>query len=127
MMTTNAFQENLNKLLEQYNIQATASILEAEIRIVLAIPVDCTVKLRDVRELIMFQLSESALPPRKIVKIHKVFQDDAMEIQGAATTAPITQADVRREIFRMPNHSFLSPQEIRQYICQGWFTALHDW
>jgi hypothetical protein len=126
-MMANTLQENLNRLLEQYNIQATASILEAEIRIVLAIPADCTVNLGDVRELIMSQLSESSLQPRKIVKIYKVFQERAMEIQGAATTAPITQADVRREIFRMPNHSFLSPKEIRQYICQGWFTALQDW
>jgi hypothetical protein len=126
MMMTNTLQENLNKLLEQYNIRSTASILEAEIRIVLAIPTDCAVDLGDIRELIMSQLSERSLQPRKIVKIYKVFQEGAVEIQGAATTAPITQADVRREIFRMPNRSFLSPKEIRQYICQGWFTALQD-
>ena len=127
MMTENTLQENLNQLLGQYNIRATASILEAEIKIVLAIPPNCTTHLEMVREQIVAQLSKNSLGPQKIVKIFKVFCEDDPIIDDITPAAPVTQADVRREIFRIPNRSFLSQKEIRQYICQGWFAVLQDW
>lgn len=126
MITVNTLQENLNKLLEQYNIQVTASILEAEIKIVLAIPPDCTANFGDVRQLIMNQLSAISLQNQKIVKIFKVFREGTLESESTAMP-PITPADVLREIFRSPTERVLNQKEIRRYICQDWFTALQDW
>lgn len=125
MGTVNTLQKNLNNLLEPYNIQATASILEAETRIVLAMPPDCTANLEDVRQLIMAHLSKSNLQHSGIVKIFKVLKEGTLETENTATQ-PITPADLRSEIFRIPTYRVLSQKEIRQYICQDWFTVLQD-
>lgn len=125
MVNINTIQGNLNKLLEPYNIQATASILKSEIKIVLAIPRNCTINFRDVRQLVMNQLSESALDYQKIVKIYRISKGNVLESESSESQ-PITLADIRSEIFRSPNHRILNQKEIRQYICQDWFTALQD-